>query len=374
MRRASITSLYLAALLWGAAGVFAQPAELELPPPVGSVALVLAGEGAPGLDVGIVVFDPGVPEDESSHSKLGIFPRIREAESSYMPVLLREALQDAGGWGVVRVLPEPQVSAELQVSGTILHSDGLRLALQIQARDATGRLWLDRIYLDETLESDYHTALEGEPGPEPYGDIYRQIANDLLEQAWKLGDRQLQAIGEVGLLRYAAALSPEAFSGYLAEEGAGQFSLTRLPAEGDPMMARVQRIRNQEYLFIDTVDEQYLNLHEQMALTYFLWRQYGREQAIYIEDYHERQQGRSRQGRPGSFAAMQQTYNAYRGSKIQEQDLDDMAGGFRNEVAPTVMEISGRVFQLDGTLGSQYEEWQAILREIFALETGLPPG
>ena len=49
-----------------------------------------------------------------------------------------------------------------------------------------------------------------------------------------------------------------------------------------------------------------------------------------------------------------------------------MALGFNNAVAPTVMEASGRVFRLSGTLEAQYNEWRDILRRIFALETGLP--
>ncbi len=58
--------------------------------------------------------------------------------------------------------------------------------------------------------------------------------------------------------------------------------------------------------------------------------------------------------------------------RIQQQDLDEQALGFDNEVAPTVLETSGRVFRLTGTLESQYGEWRQILREIFRLETGLP--
>ena len=45
--------------------------------------------------------------------------------------------------------------------------------------------------------------------------------------------------------------------------------------------------------------------------------------------------------------------------------------GFDNEVAPTVLEASGKVFRLSGTLDNQYAEWRNILKQIFALETGL---
>jgi hypothetical protein len=70
---------------------------------------------------------------------------------------------------------------------------------------------------------------------------------------------------------------------------------------------------------------------------------------------------------------MEQTYNTYKLSKIHEQDLGELALGFNNEVAPTVMEVSGTVFKLNGTLDTQYTEWRDILQRIFALETDLPP-
>ena len=337
---------------------------------VGNVTLLVEDNPADRamLDVGLVILDPGIPDDPSSHSRDGIFPEIRKAEAQLIPVLLRRALVAANAWGVVRVLPEEQQSSELLVSGKILHSDGLQLALQVRAIDATGRRWLDQVYLDEAGESDYPVR----SGSDPYADLYARVANDLLSFRRQLTRQQLATIRQVALMRYAAALSTEAFGSYLRRDASGIYSLVRLPAEDDPMMARVDRIRNQEHLFIDTVDEQYLSLYDQMAPTYNLWRQYGREQALYKEQYQARAQSREHYGRRGSFVAMEQTYNTYKQIKIQEQDLDEMALGFNNEVTPTVMEASGRVFRLTGTLATQYGEWRRILREIFALETGLP--
>ena len=352
-----------------------QPALAGLDPeaevtPVGRVTLEV--EQSPReerlLDVGLAVFDAGIPADASTHSALGIFPEIRKAEAQYIPVLLRNVLQNANAWGVVRVLPDEQTTSELLVTGRILHSDGQFLALQVRALDATGRQWLDRTYLDEAGEGDYPVR----ESQDPYADLYRRIANDLLAARRQLDEAELRSIREVALLRYAASLSEEAFGGFLQRDPAGRYRVLRLPAQGDPMMERVERIRNQEHLFVDTVDEQYVKLYEQMATTYSLWRQFDREQALYRQDYEQRAQGRERYGQRGSFVAMEQTYNMYKQIKIQQQDLDEMALGFNNEVAPTVMEASGKVFRLSGTLESQYNEWRDILRRIFALETGLP--
>lgn len=340
------------------------------PQPVGRVSLQQASgrPNMPLLDVGIAIFDPGIPDDESTHSKRGIFPEIRRAEAQYMPVKLRETLVDSNAWGPVRVLPEPNDTTVLLITGRIEHSDGLRLVLALKAVDVTGRVWLDRIYQDQSRESDYPVGIGGDP----YQHLYNQFSNDLLAVLDGLPAQALRGIPAVARLRYAESLSPEAFAGFLATDEQGNLQAVRLPADNDPMMARVQRIQNQEFLFIDTVDEQYLKLSEEMGPTYNLWRQYGREQAIYKEDYQQRLATRESQGRRGTFPAMQQTYNAFKWTKIQQQDLHELAVGFDNEVAPTVLEASGKVFRLSGTLDNQYAEWRDILKQIFALETGLP--
>jgi hypothetical protein len=321
------------------------------------------------IDVGLVVFDPGIPADESTHSKLGIFPEIRKAESKYMPVMLRDTLVGSGKWGVVRVLPDPLDSAELLVTGKIIRSDGQRLELQIEARDATGLQWLSKRYTGATTSGDY--PVKG--SSDPYAGVYAQIANDLLAVRQQKSAAELAQIRQVALMRYAAALAPNAFASYLSSTPEGRYSLLRLPADDDPMLVRVMRIREQEYLFIDTVDEQYATLSEHMAPTYNLWRQYDAEQAQYRDEYQAKASSRESQGRRGSFAALEQTYNTYKMSKIHEQDLDELALGFNNEVTPTVMEASGKVFKLSGSLNSQYTEWREILQRIFALETGVPP-
>ncbi len=343
----------------------------QQPLPVGEVALrvVTPPREQRLIDVALALFDPGIPADKSTHSKLGIYPEIRKSEARFMAVILRQTLVHSNAWGVVRVLPEPDPSAELLVTGRILRSNGSELHLQITARDATGRLWLDREYRDEAGEGDYPVV----PESDPFGDLYRALANDLLAISAQLDDAAVGTIREVARLRYAASLSPEAFGDYLEESAGGGYRLLRLPADDDPMMDRVRRIRNQEFLFIDTLDENYADLYQSMAPTYNLWRQYRHEQSVFREAYRERVANRDTRGRRGSFSALQQTYDAYKWSKIHEQDLDELARGFNNEVTPTVLEISGKVFRLTGTLDAQYADWRSILREIFSLETGLPP-
>ncbi|MDO8862874.1 hypothetical protein Q6D67_14275 [Haliea sp. E1-2-M8] len=344
------------------------PAVQAWPPSVGAVTLeVLPQPPQPALDLALVSFDPGIPEQTAGLSRQGIFPDIRKAEARYLPVRLRQVLQASNAWGAVRVLPEPQPAAVLQLEGQILHSDGRFLVLQIRAEDASGRVWLDRVYADEAQGADYPVV----SASDPFIDLYRQVANDLLQTYRSLPAAEVQQLPEIALLRQAADLAPEYFGGFVHKDAAGRHQLLRLPAANDPMLARVELIRGQEFRFIDTVDEQYVDLYQTMQPTYNLWRQFGREQALYREDYRRRLAQRDRAGARGTYAAMEQTYNAFKWSKIQQQDLEDLARGFNNEVLPTVLEVSGSVYRLNGSLENQYDEWRGILREIFRLESGL---
>ena len=337
------------------------------PPPVGEVVLQVRDTApTPLLDVGLVVFEAGLAEEATAAD--GVFPGIRRHETRLLPVRLRQALEASGAWGAVRVQPDARTSAHLQVSGRILHSDGERLVLALHAEDARGRVWLDTTYHDISTAGDYPVA----PGRDPFADLYRAAANDLLAARAAQPPASLAQLPRVATLRYAASLLPGAFEDYLARGAAGEWQLRRLPAADDPMLARVQMIRDREYLFVDTVDEQYLELAEALQPAYDLWRQFTREQSQYRAGYRARLPEREAAGPPGSYAAMEQAYNAFRWSRIQEQDLEELARGFVNEVRPTVLSVDGRVYRLSGSLSSQYAEWRDILGRILALELESP--
>ena len=108
--------------------------------------LLLPALASAQLNVSIVTFEPGVPEDYSLHQDLRVFPKIREIESLFLPFVLRQALVDSGDWGAVRVVPGADDAAELQVTGSIAHSDGDTLAVTLRAIDARGHEWAAGTY------------------------------------------------------------------------------------------------------------------------------------------------------------------------------------------------------------------------------------
>src|SRR6185312_12904138 len=86
------------------------------------------------LDVGIRVFDPGIPENikdnEEALAKKRIYPD------------LRETLEGSAQWGAVRVIPNMAEFVDVIVTGTLIDSNGGFLALSVTVTDAAGRVWI----------------------------------------------------------------------------------------------------------------------------------------------------------------------------------------------------------------------------------------
>ena len=106
------------------------------------------------LDIGIVEFDAGIPEDNNAADTL-IFGEIREAETRYLAYHLKSTLQDTGHWGAVRVVPAVNAFTDVTILARIDKSDGEFVELQVTAVDATGETWLEKSYETQTGMSSY---------------------------------------------------------------------------------------------------------------------------------------------------------------------------------------------------------------------------
>ncbi len=150
------------------------------------------------LDVGITIFDPGLPP-EGQQVPDDVFPELRKAESRFQAIQLMETMQSTGQWGAVRVLPAGHGTTDLRVSGTILLSTGMKMALDVRAIDARGRVWLEERYRAQANEAVY---LGNEVSTrDPFQSIYNEISNDLLEVRSKLRAGELQEIRQVSRLQ-----------------------------------------------------------------------------------------------------------------------------------------------------------------------------
>ncbi len=314
-----------------------------------------AADDAVRLDVSIAAFDPGVPADTARYRDLGVFPRIREIESVLLPFALRDRLAATGEWGAVRVVPEPDAEAELLVTGRILRSDGEALELSIRAVDATGRVWVERAFA----------------GPAGAPEIYAAIAAALAEARAALDSEARETIAMVSLLRYASWLAPTAFRGYLGQAPAGTFTLRRLPARDDPMLARIRRVRETEFVITDAIDAKFKELYGEIGAVYDVWREYRRKNLEYQARSAERAQSRGTNAPRGSFEALKAQYDDYKWTRVVAQEQDRLAVAFDNEVGHKVEAMEVRVAELEAWVDRKYAEWHRILEALFEAETAI---
>ena len=353
------------------------------------------------LDIGVAIFDPGVADDlgvrEAQEESRNIFPEVRKAEARYMAYQLKRVLENAGNWGAVRVLPKASKGTDLMVFGKILSSDGEVIKLRVTAVDATGHLWLDKKYEDRASKYAYKDYVPSRG--DPFLDLYNSIANDLLAIHQRMAFGQHENIRRVAELRFAGDLSAEVFGDYLAEHK-GQYKVRRLPSVDDPMVARMMRIRQREYMYIDTLDEYYADLYRQMDQPYADWRRFTFEEAQALRELKAAARNRKLAGLAmivggvivdsksntqaarivgasgviGGIAVFKSGMDRGKEAKLHFEAMKELGESMEAQVAPMVVEVEGQTVELTGTVDAQFDEWRVILRDIYAAETGIIVG
>ena len=229
------------------------------------------------LDIGIIEFNAGIPEDNRTE-KTGIYEDIRRAEAKYIPFHLKTTLQGAGHWGAVRVIPSTRAFTDVIVSGQILKSDGEYIELQVSVHDAAGRHWFTREYEAQTGLTSYSKRRDRRR--DPYQKVFNDFANDLQLHAAEIPAKQLKRLRQVSELQFFGDMSPAAYSGYLTTDKNGFVDVVRLPAENDPSVARMRQIRERDRLVVDTLNEHYANFYYGIAIPYRNWRKNARAETI----------------------------------------------------------------------------------------------
>jgi len=341
------------------------------------------------LDVGIHVFDPGLPEDEEALFALeekGVFPDVRKSEARYIPFQLMQTLQSTGYWGAVRVVPAAN-AVDVMVSGTILKSHGKNLEVEIQVVDARGKRWLKKRYKRQASVSAYTKKRGVVEHPDPYQSLYNEIANDILEKRRKLDAEDVQQVRLLSQLKFAVDLAPTPFEDYLKVDKKGRYSIEKLPAHDDPMMVRVNNIRERDFMFIDTLNEFYANFYAKMDAPYDDWRAFSYEEEVQLAQMRKKawitalvgaaaMAGGVATKRPGVSViggmVMTDGMSKMEEAKMHREALKELAASLDADIAPLLIDMEGEVTRLTGSVETQYATWRNLLRKIFATETGLP--
>ena len=349
------------------------------------------------LDVGIMNFSPGVPKNNDI-DKTRIYPEVRMAEARFVPYHLKTTLQGTGFWGAVRVIPSEYAFTDIMVSGEIENSDGEYVTIRVKAVDALGSDWFDRSYTTQTGIVSY--AEYRDRSQDPYQKVFNDFANDLRAHALTLTPKEISRIRQAAELKFFADMAPNAYQGHLADNGSGEISIVRLPAENDPMVDRLRQIRERDRLVVDTLNEHYANFYYGIALPYEGWRKRTREQSIAYRQVRRTAAMRALIGAAVVAGAVQfdpgsSSYSRYRAQSIAQnvaiekgfttimnalrqrseanmhrEEIKELSESFVAEAAPMVLQVQGESMRLTGTAEAQYESWRKLLREIYETETG----
>jgi len=357
------------------------------------------------LDVGVRLFDPGIPADVMTdieqQNKKGIFPDLRRAESRYLAMNLRNTLESSGQWGAVRVIPDMAQFVDVIVTGRIVESNGKYLKLDISAVDAAGHKWLDNQRYDGVADLASYKDNPALKPRDPFQNLYVKIADDLLAARKKLSVAQVEGLRRLAGLRFAADLAPDPFKAYVADNK-GQYAVTRLPAPDDPLYARIDNIRQRDFALIDTVNDYYSGFSDTIHESYSAWRRDSYDDITEYEKLNGQAKMRTALGAAAILAAIfvpsqcsGGDYNCQRiesvarsaaaiggttgilsglkkrsDAKIKADSIRELATSFQAEVAPQVIEVEGRTLRLTGTAEDQYEEWRRLLHTLYVEETG----
>ncbi len=346
------------------------------------------------LDVGVAIFDPNVPEDYDEQIERNIAPDVRRAEGNYIAYYLKNLLQTTGNWGAVRVVPRSTNAVDLVVSGSILHSDGERLELAIAVADASGRVWFAKSY--KALASKYAYDPSVPIDVDPFQALYRRVADDMAKHLHELDDDQIIRIRRIAEMKFAQDFSPDAFAEHVETTRSGETVLVRLPAENDPMLSRVRRVREREYVFIDTLDEYFAEFHASMQSPYQDWREATFDESIARQQLLAQSRARTiagivsiaagiaAQASENSTTQTAGTVGIIGGAmilksglakraeaKIHADVLQELGTSAEAEIVPYTMELENQTVRLSGTVDAQYEELRRILRVLYYEEIGI---
>jgi len=343
------------------------------------------------MDVGIELFNPGL--ENIKEDDITAYPEVRLAEARYMPYRLMDTMQASANWGAVRIIPRNTSSVDVIVAGEILHSDGESMSLNVRVSDATGLEWFEKTYSAQASKFSYEAGRNH--NQDPYQDIYNRIANDIARYRKKLSGAQINKIRTIAELRFAESFSPEAFGGYLATDKKGIYIFKRLPAANDPMMERVHKIRERDYLYIDTLQDYYGSFVREMEEPYQEWLRNSYEEVLAYRELRSSSRKNAAAGAAAMIAGILAASSGNRSvraaggasiagggwmiknamdkhseSAMHAEALQELGASLSAEVGPQIIELEDRTVTLTGTAQDQYEQWRTILRDIYATEVG----
>jgi hypothetical protein len=300
----------------------------------------------------------------------------------------------------VRVIPNNAEFVDVIVTGQLIDSNGGFLAVDVTVTDAAGRVWLKDQRFSSMVDLGAYKTTATIKARDPFQNVYSQIANAMVAARDKLTALDRESIRKVASLKFAEDLAPDAMAGMTAKDSKGITQVVRMPAEGDPTLDRIEKIRERDTAVVDTVNDYYASFHDSMEDSYGSWRQTSFTELE--KELRARSAARTRTvlgaaaliasifapnscssydscriadaarnaGTMGGIAAILSGMKKYADARTHADALKELTTSFQSEVAPQVVEVEGHTLRLTGTAEDQYREWRKLLKQLYLEETG----
>jgi hypothetical protein len=358
----------------------------------------------PKLDVIVPVFDPGLPEDLDKAEKDGIWPELRRAEANLFAYKLKNALEETGKFGAVRVTPDKTATGDLYVLGKIEESNGEEVGIRIEVYDISERKWLKKSF-KHTVEDGFYGNSRNS-GKDPYAPVFTQAASYIVEELRDHSDKDLEDLKTLTEIRFGASFSDEAFAQYLKYDqnpsfmfwsNKGKVSLAGLPSDDDPMVHRIRSLRVRDQLFVDRMQSHYETFSQNMSNSYSIWQESSNLEIKAIREARNKALGQAVVGilliagaayagsnndnnnvatttaavaaGVGGAMMLSESVQTRQQAKFHRDTLTELGQSLNLELEPQVVEFEESTTKLTGDANEQFNQWRNFLKQIYLAES-----
>ncbi len=359
--------------------------------------VIPVAEAVPKLDVVIPVFDPGLSERAEDYQEEGIWPELRRAEANRFAYKLKQALDETGAFGAVRVSPDSETTGDLYVLGTIEESDGEDVRIKLNVTDISGKKWFERKFSHSVNEGFYKNLRK--QGEDPYDPLFEDAARKIVEELNDEKPAYLQELSQIAQLRFGASFNAESFNQYMDTSGR-YYKVVALPSDNDPMLQRVDAIRVREQLFVDNLQTNYAAFNSQMEESYLKW-----QEASFTEK-QLRQEAQTKGflkalggvlliglavatanvSTDGSIVSdtastaatvaggvagawmLSSSFQSFEEASFHKESIDELGESVNMEMAPQVVSFEEETVELTGNVQEQYQQWREFLQRLYEQE------
>ena len=349
----------------------------------------------PKLDVVIPAFSPGLDGNASNYDEEGIWPELRRAEANRFAFKLKQALEETGKFGAVRVTPSNSASGDVYVLGEIVESNGVELEFDLEVVDASGKRWMNDSIDYEVSEGFYKNPRNA--GKDAYEPAFVEAAQEIVEALLKQQPSNLDELQKISALRFGASFNEKAFTPYL-DTSNNPMKLVGMPSDADPLYQRVQSIRVREQLFVDNLQQNYSGFSQQMEDSYLVWQKASftetelRKEArlnsflkiaggvllvavaiaagssVNSEDNNIGAEVTTVLAGVGGAVLISSGLTSKAEAEMHNDAINELGQSVDLEMSPQVVKFEQETTELTGDIDEQFQQWRAFMAKMYALE------